>query len=203
VRRRLPIRVQNACQEDWSAMRPAHGGRGRHCDRCESTVVDLSRATRSQAEAIIRSSGGEVCGRVRSNGRGEAVFAPEPVKTGLVPMAIAGLLAACAPQEIEESSPAAPPEVALVDGSMASGVMLPIRADAPMSAPVPAVAAVVAAEPRVIAVEEEEEEEAEVVPTAEQRAQTRRKHQRHAPVVYSSGPTYGHDMGMMVLPEGF
>jgi hypothetical protein len=156
-------------------------GDGRHCARCASTVLDLSRITRSQAEAILRERGGEVCGRVRANARGEAVFALEPVRRGLVPVALAGLLAACSAGPSEEPAPetahAEPPhEVGLAmttsgsfGGSLATGVMMPVGPDAPLTTPVvPSIQI-----PR----------DDEVMPTDEQRALTRRKHQR-PPIAY-------------------
>lgn len=204
MRRRLSIRVENACHEDWSAMRPS--GEGRHCGRCDSTVIDLSRVTRSQAESIIRSHGGKVCGRVRATERGEAVFAPEPVRTGLVPVAIAGLLAACSAEPVDEAEPAPRAEAGLTDasplalassdpssfgGSIATGVMMPIGPDHPLTAPV----VVVSPSPAV--------EEEEVQPTPEQRALTRRKHRRQQLASFPPIPPSHYDLGMMVLPDDF
>lgn len=158
-------------------------GEGRHCDRCQTTVIDLSRRTRAQAEAILRAHGGEVCGRVRANARGEAVFAPEPVRGGLVPIALAGLLAACTttaapddPAELraepdvttepDDAVGLALPATGSFGGSLATGVMLPIGAAPPV---VVASAVVPPTHDEVDAVQ----------PTDEQRALTRRKHQRH------------------------
>jgi len=191
MRRRLPIRVENACQEDWSAM--ALRPEGRHCERCASTVIDLSRVTRSQADAIVRAHGGRVCGRVRADANGDAVFAPEPVKRGLVPVALAGLLAACSADDgaTAESDIALTAEapidgrVGLADpmtgsfgGSLATGVMMPIGPEAP----------VVAAPVLVAQVDSTPVSEEDVEPTPEQRALTRRKHQRHTSTLYPPPP---------------
>jgi hypothetical protein len=197
VRRRLPVRIESPCQEDWSAMTPR--GEGRHCARCESTVIDMTRMTRAHAVAIAREQGGKVCGRVRANARGEAVFAPEPSPFGLVPVALAGLLAACAPDEAAQEpadvvvavtdAPRAidlsAPQSGSFGGSLATGVMMPIGPEA-IAPPPPSVVAA------PCAVDEP------VEPTPEQIALTRRKHARqHAQHSWRQPPM----MGMMVLHD--
>ncbi len=201
VRRHLPIRVESACREDWSAMTPR--GEGRHCARCQSTVIDLTRVTRAQAERLVREHGGRVCGRVRADERGDAVFAPEPVRRGIVPVAIAGVLAACSaePTAADATAPDAlpaathptvglgPPTSGSFGGSLATGVMLPIgRAPVrPPSAP-----AIGRALPPV--------DETPAEPTPEQQALTRRKHRRQHPPAHP--PPIAHPMmGAIVMPD--
>ena len=168
---------------------------GRHCDRCASTVIDLTRVTRSQAEDIVRRHGGKVCGRVRADARGDAVFAPEPIRRGVVPMALVSLLAACAPETSD--APVAPAPHADVDrtvglslpttgsfgGSLATGSMMPIG---------PVVPVVAHVDPPIVI-------EEPIGPTAEQIALTRRKHQRQRPPI-TPPPITHHMMGAMVMP---
>lgn len=181
-------------------------GDGRHCARCATDVVDLTRVTRSQAEAILRAAGGTVCGRVRSDAHGAPVFTPEPVRRGILPVAVAGLLAACA-AEPDAAADATDEVAAPVDvgsglalsatrprsfgGSIATGVMMPVGPDAPLvvspasATPVPTIAAT---------------EEGDVIPTAEQRAQTRRKRWQRQVHAHPPPPPH-HWMGMMVLDD--
>lgn len=178
----------------------APNAEGRRCERCASSVIDLRRVTRSHAESIVRASGGKVCGRVRVNERGDAVFAAEPSRAGLMPVALAGLLAACS---AEPTDPPQRAEVGVVDGaapavitiastgaasfggSLATGVMMPIGAPAApvLAAPAPTPAQI----------------EEPVEPTPEQRALTRRKHQQQHPPTYTR--PIREDMGMMLMSD--
>lgn len=173
-------------------------GEGRHCGSCDSTVIDLSRVTRSQAESIVAAHGGKMCGRVRADAHGDSVFAPEPARARLLPIALAGLLVACSAQAAPEETPhlesvAEPPspEVGLgiptrgsFGGSLATGVMMPIGPSDPT-----AHIAIVHVEPQRRAPEIED-----APPTAEQLALTRRKHQQQHPP-----PITHHLMGVMRL----
>jgi hypothetical protein len=79
--RLLPI-VQ-PCGEDWSGMRA--DGDGRRCERCATTVVDLSAMTEAQAKRTIARgarAGGELCVRYRRDADGEVRFAAEPPRRG-------------------------------------------------------------------------------------------------------------------------
>ena len=195
--RRLPIRIESPCREDWSAMPRAfdrEGGDGRRCAQCTTTVVDLSAVTRSRAEAMLRERGGTMCARVRSDDRGEAIFAAEPTRAGLLPVALAGLLAACstATPEVERVSrqPIAQadargfdaPTRASFGGSLATGVMMPVAAISP--------SVVAALEPTFVP-------GLDVAPTREQRELTRRKEQ--ARYLRTHPPIPQHTMGVMVL----
>jgi hypothetical protein len=199
--RRLPtLRVESACREDWSAMTPR--AEGRHCGHCAKTVIDLSRVTHARAVAILRDHGGAVCGRVRANAHGDALFAPEPVTRGVMPVALAGLLAACAAEPLD-APPAEPTEAAVTadadphlglaiptsgsfGGSLATGVMMPIGPEAPIV-------------PCVASVDTPAQQDEAIEPTDEQRALTRRKHHRQRPSY--PPPITHHLMGVMALPD--
>lgn len=64
------------CDEPWESMHPTE--QGRHCDRCDKTVVDLTGRTRREARALMEKSEGRFCGQLAVDSRGYAVFAPEP-----------------------------------------------------------------------------------------------------------------------------
>lgn len=180
---------------------------GRFCERCQTSVLDLTRVTRATAIAIARDKGGRVCARVRADETGVAVFAPEPVRRGVVPLALASLLVACSADEATDDgavppsatevdgSPLAPPVLGLgapatgsFGGSLATGVMMPIGRE-PLAPAAPVAVAVTPPEPA---------DEPCPVPTAEQIALTRRKHQRRHPHVR---PPVQPMMGMMLLDD--
>jgi hypothetical protein len=180
-------------------MRPR--GEGRHCERCEKTVVDLSRVTRSQAEAMVRAHGGQLCARLAEDETGKTVFRPERTRLPVfAPIALAGLLAACAPEASEEVAPSDDTEEVLdpgdgahldasavgFGGSLATGVMMPI---APSHAPVPVPVAVAVSTlgPGT-----------DGTPTDEQLALTRRKQRRRQqPPPQTTGQGVHHMMGVM------
>lgn len=197
----LSIRVASPCSERWADMRPR--GDGRHCERCEKTVVDLSRMTRAQAEAVVRGRTGELCVRIAEDDRGQLVFRAEPKRLPVLgPMALAGLLAACAPEPsaepavADETEEALEPDVAESDGtgldassdsfggSLATGVPMPTApTHAPPSAPPPLVLG----------------PGTDGTPTPAQIALTRRK-QRQRQQVPPTGPTIHHTVGVMACP---
>jgi hypothetical protein len=200
MRKSLPIRVDSPCTERWAEMQKAAGGR--HCARCEKTVIDLSTVTRSAAEAIVRAHGGSMCVRLAANDRGETVFRAERARVPvLAPVALAGLLAACAPDaavSIDDTEAVLEPDDASTDahaldlpttgfgGSLATGVAMP---EPPTHAPlVPAVEPYPTWGPGV-----------DGTPTDEQRALTRRK-QRQQSQQLITGPTLHHTMGVMACP---
>lgn len=190
VLRRLPIRVLQPCHEAWAGMTPR--GPGRHCTACDKTVVDLTRVTRREAESIVRAHGGELCGRLAVDARGEPVFRPEPLR--LAPLAFVGALAACStdpsppppPAPVARApdpheGPAAPPDLRRFGGSVATGTMMPISAMPPVPPP-----------PVVLQVPSGQDEP--VSPTPEQRRLTRRKQLARTPHV----PT--HTLGVIRCP---
>ncbi len=101
------MRIATPCAEDLDAM-PRTADGDVHCTKCDRTVVDLRRASRKRALAVIhalRSEGdGKVCVRVRAHRDGTPVFAPDPSPLArfAMPLAMAGAVAACAPSAASE-----------------------------------------------------------------------------------------------------
>lgn len=57
-------------------------GHGRHCLSCDRVVIDLTRATPTQAlgYAALFGSGGRLCGRLRVDAEGDAILRREPTR---------------------------------------------------------------------------------------------------------------------------
>jgi hypothetical protein len=97
------MRIHKPCREDLDAMPRAASGPGVHCTSCDRDVVDLRRASKKRALAVLeeirRSGDGRVCARVRATPDGVPVFAkdPSPLARFAMPAVLAGSLAACAP----------------------------------------------------------------------------------------------------------
>ena len=131
--RKLPVLhkatliLSSPCTESFEAM-PLRG-RGRHCDACSKTVIDMTRMTRREAEALFDANE-SLCGYVLSNEQGETFFPAretsqlfvEPPRfasvlaTGLT---AALLLAGCG----AEQHPAAP--VAVMPTAPPAALMMP------------------------------------------------------------------------------
>ncbi len=97
------MRVATPCSENLDAMpRDAEGAY--LCGKCDRAVVDLRRAPRKRALAVIaglrKVGDGSVCVRVRATRDGTPVFSPDPSPLArfLGPIALVGSLAACTPQ---------------------------------------------------------------------------------------------------------
>lgn len=87
--------IDEPCDEPWEAMSPRPDGR--HCPRCDKTVIDLSGMTRAQAEArVARTRGDRVCVQLAYDLRtDEVLFRPPPSRAphwagGLVLVAALG-----------------------------------------------------------------------------------------------------------------
>jgi hypothetical protein len=97
------MRIATPCRQDLDSMPRAESGLGVHCTACDRDVVDLRRAPKKRALAVIdqlrRSGDGEVCVRVRATRDGVPVFRndPSPLARFALPAVLAGSLAACAP----------------------------------------------------------------------------------------------------------
>lgn len=97
------FRLASPCTENLDTM-PRTADGAYLCGKCEREVVDLRRATKKGALAIvdeIRKQGdGSVCARLNVRPDGTPVFAPEPSRLArfVGPMALVGSLAACSPQ---------------------------------------------------------------------------------------------------------
>lgn len=106
------MRIASPCTEDLDGMARTHDGS--FCTKCEKNVVDLRRAPKKRALAVIselRATGdGQVCVRVRATRDGVPVFASEPSRFArlAMPMALAGSLAACAPSSATTSHDTTP-----------------------------------------------------------------------------------------------
>ena len=134
--RKLPVLqkasliLSSPCTESYEAM-PLRG-HGRHCDACSKTVIDMTRMTRREAEALFDRDE-NLCGYVLSNEEGETFFParetsrlfgepprfPSMLATGLT---AALLLAGCG----SEQHPATP--LAVMPSATPALVMMPIGA---------------------------------------------------------------------------
>ena len=125
--RKLPVLqkasliLSSPCTESFEAM-PLRG-RGRHCDACSKTVIDMTRMTRREAEALFDRDE-NLCGYVLSNEEGETFFVEPPrfpsvLATGL---SAALLLAGCG----AEQHPATP--LAVMPAAPPVAMMMPIGA---------------------------------------------------------------------------
>jgi len=152
----MKLAIPKPCDESWSAMEQRADGR--FCQRCQHTVVDLSRMTRRQAEARVAKETGEyLCVRLAVNEADAPLFRPEPSRArsfagGLV--LVAALTAAGCRDRDPEAAELIATEPCPVDGPP----MMPIDETMTDAAPV---------EPTT--------EPTEVEPTEEQRELTRRK----------------------------
>lgn len=72
-------------------MRPVQGGR--RCDRCDKSVIDLTRMSRDRALATALVFGGrdKLCGRMRADENGDAVFSEPKKMRARLPMVAAAL----------------------------------------------------------------------------------------------------------------
>ncbi|GAA4347607.1 hypothetical protein GCM10023185_02780 [Hymenobacter saemangeumensis] len=58
----MRLTIPQPCQENWTAMRPA--GNGRHCESCQTTVIDFTQQSDAEILAYLgRAAGGRICGR--------------------------------------------------------------------------------------------------------------------------------------------
>jgi|SRR5579862_2946377 len=103
-KRQLPI--VNPCDESWSDMRP--DGRGRRCERCDYTVVDLSTLSEREARKVVGAARGRLCVRYLVDESGELVFRA-PARRGLERLAagvgLATMLSAATPAFADASLP--------------------------------------------------------------------------------------------------
>ncbi len=58
------LNIAEPCSENWDEMMP--NAKGRHCDKCEKTVVDFTGKTDRQIITAIKQAEGRVCGRMLS-----------------------------------------------------------------------------------------------------------------------------------------
>lgn len=175
--------IPEPCDQRWASMEPS--GDGRFCRRCQHAVLDLSRMTRRDAEARIKSETGPyACVRVAVDERDAAMFRPEPSRArsfagGLV--LVAALTAAgCRERDTSGAEPIAEEPCAVEGPPMMPVDHAALSREAP---PSPEVAP---------------DAGDAVIPTAEQRELTRRKHARREA---AAQPPIRHVLGRMPLPR--
>ncbi|HPF14362.1 MAG: hypothetical protein H6830_06135 [Planctomycetes bacterium] len=102
------LRIQTPCPKAWNQMQG--DGAKRFCDQCQLHVHNSEALTRSEAEALVRSSEERVCMRLVIDATGQPKFRAEPeaqppgrLRAAGLAFAAAGVLAACQP------TPQAPP----------------------------------------------------------------------------------------------
>lgn len=66
------IHIPNPCDEKWANMTPSKGGR--HCERCEKTIVDFTNKTDREIAHLHKQSNGKLCGR----------FTPDQLKRDII-----------------------------------------------------------------------------------------------------------------------
>lgn len=102
----------DACDEPWDAMTPK--GSGRHCDRCQKTVVDGTRMTEKEFSELIGKSEELPCVRLNWRRGQGPVFRQKPQRRGPA-LVLLTAVAACGspepettlgiPVSVEEGSP--------------------------------------------------------------------------------------------------
>lgn len=92
---RITITVPEPCHENWNAMTP-HGS-GRHCERCDHVVTDLTRATDAELVTLFTSDARPKCARFDPAQLDRALNAPGAARMGTkLPIAAFTTLAAVA-----------------------------------------------------------------------------------------------------------
>lgn len=91
------LRVLSPCDEKWESMTPQ--GPGRYCDRCEHTVLDLSRATRREAQALLDKHADLNCIQMIVDEDGLPVYRSGSLRVVRRMAMSFGLLAACGAQD--------------------------------------------------------------------------------------------------------
>lgn len=153
----MKLAIPKPCEEPWSAMEQRADGR--FCQRCQHTVVDLSRMTRRQAEArLAKEAGDYLCVRLAIDESDAPLFRPEPSRArtfagGLV--LVAALTAAGCRERDPETAELIATEPCPIDGPPMMPIDDSVVTDAAQVEPTT--------------------EPTEVEPTEEQRELTRRK----------------------------
>lgn len=91
----LQVSIPEPCSENWDAMTPVDQQR-RHCAACDKTLTDFSHMTDRQIGQILRTNGGNLCGRFRKSQLDRPLRLAEPRRRrGIAAVAAsAGLLLA-------------------------------------------------------------------------------------------------------------
>src|SRR5688572_27439886 len=104
---KLRVRVGGPCNVPWDAMR--RNGGSRHCGSCARSVFDLSRATETEALAVLMLHGGQLCARIAPDENGDAVWrraARAPNSAGALAGLALGAMACATPSPAAPASPA-------------------------------------------------------------------------------------------------
>jgi hypothetical protein len=188
----MDFRIPEPCHERWEDMQPR--GEGRFCERCQHTVVDLTRMSRRQAERRLKKERGDyLCIQLALDPLERPVFRPEPSRAahwagGLV--LVAALTAGGCSAGGDEGAEVAQlePEPCPVDAPpmlpVADGPMVPVDTEE-------ATEASVATGPIEAEVTDDDPE-----PTPEQRELTRRKQEQQQ---IAAHPPIRHVRGRMPL----
>lgn len=116
-RRGVSFHIPEPCEERWEDMAPR--GEGRFCERCQHTVVDLSKMSRAQAESRMRRVTGDyLCVQLAVDEDDAALFRPAPSRAphwagGLVllsALSAAGCAEGDAPEMTETIEPCELPD---------------------------------------------------------------------------------------------
>lgn len=84
---KISISVPKPCHENWNAMAPADSGR--HCDRCQHTVMDLTRTSDAELVDLFRKDAMPKCARFTQS-QLDRVIALEERSARLLPAAAVG-----------------------------------------------------------------------------------------------------------------
>lgn len=95
---KLSISVPKPCHENWEAMTPAT--KGRHCEQCDHTVADLTRATDAELVALFSSDARPKCARFDPRQLDRIMSNEPPQRASAIPVAaFTSLLAVAAGSE--------------------------------------------------------------------------------------------------------
>lgn len=79
------VAIPKPCLEQWDDF--AGDSRERFCASCQRTVHDLSALTRREAERLLATSRGRLCGRITYDSNGAILFRPDPHARALARLA--------------------------------------------------------------------------------------------------------------------
>ena len=202
------LRVAERCEVPYESMTPREGGR--RCADCDRVVVNLSALTERQALSLFRASGGDLCGYVHHDGRGDPMFKPEPRAGVAIGAMLAGTLAACEPSEDPAVSlaPIAADHPLADDAGDDAFVMMPMSESPSASGSAASMPPESAPPALAEGSEPPASEEAGAAscdtpteePTAEDRALERRKRRRRL-IAPAQRPAHEAYAGMMMLSE--
>ena len=193
----MQLTIDSPCDEPWDSMEPRSGGR--FCQRCQHTVLDLSKMTRAQAERVIRATpeGERICINMAVDPLDAPIFRPEPRRArhfvgGLV--LVAALTAGgCGASHGEDSRE--PPQIAHLEPEPPGVVGIPMT-PVDTNAPSPVTQPEIVTGPVFV-----EQSTGSAEPTAEQLALSRRKQTSRTQPTPPPPPPIRHIRGGMRRPS--